>query len=84
MATSECDVIVVGAGAAGLGAASCAIAAGLNTIVLEAKERVGGRAFTDERVLGYPLYYGFHWFHSAIHNPLAVSYTNVRAPETGG
>jgi len=71
MATPDCDVLVVGAGAAGLGAASCVSAAGLDTIVLEAKERVGGRAFTDERVLGYPFDYGCHWFHSASHNPLA-------------
>jgi len=38
------DVIVVGAGAAGLAAATTARAAGLRTAVLEADGRIGGRA----------------------------------------
>ena len=41
--SSEFDVIVVGAGAAGLGAGQKLAALGLRTVVLEARDRIGGR-----------------------------------------
>jgi monoamine oxidase len=41
------DVIVVGAGAAGLAAASALVSAGLDVLVLEARERIGGRILTE-------------------------------------
>lgn len=44
----ECDVVVVGAGPAGLMAARTLQAAGLSTIVLEARDRVGGRTWSQE------------------------------------
>ena len=44
----ECDVVVVGAGPAGLMAARTLHAAGLSTIVLEARDRVGGRTWSQE------------------------------------
>jgi monoamine oxidase len=40
------DVIVIGAGAAGLAAADALVAAGASVLVLEARERVGGRCWT--------------------------------------
>jgi monoamine oxidase len=40
------DVIVIGAGAAGLAAASKLAGAGLSVIILEARDRIGGRMFT--------------------------------------
>jgi monoamine oxidase len=42
----RCDVVVVGAGAAGLAAARTLSAAGRTVAVVEARERVGGRALT--------------------------------------
>src|SRR5205823_3411415 len=42
----SCDVIIIGAGAAGLAAASVASIAGHRVIVLEARDRIGGRVFT--------------------------------------
>nr|WSX74134.1 FAD-dependent oxidoreductase [Streptomyces sp. NBC_00899]WSX79802.1 FAD-dependent oxidoreductase [Streptomyces sp. NBC_00899] len=48
------DVIVIGAGAAGLAAAHHLLDAGLTVTVLEAAERVGGRMATDE-VAGFRL-----------------------------
>lgn len=42
----ECDVIVLGAGAAGLACAAALDAAGLHVTVLEARGRVGGRVLT--------------------------------------
>lgn len=50
----EPDVVVVGAGAAGLAAATALDAAGKRVIVLEARRRVGGRIFT-RRARGVPL-----------------------------
>lgn len=63
------DVAVVGAGAAGLAAARKLGEAGLDALVLEARDRIGGRAFTD-RVAGFPLDRGAGWLHSADANPL--------------
>lgn len=41
------DLIVVGAGVAGISAARTALAYGANVLVLEAQNRIGGRTFTD-------------------------------------
>jgi len=48
------DVAIVGAGAAGLGAAKAAASKGLSFKVLEAASFVGGRARTDTTRLGVP------------------------------
>jgi len=63
------DVVIVGAGAAGLGAARAARNRGLTVVVCEAMDRIGGRAFTDPSLFGYPWDRGCHWLHSAEHNP---------------
>lgn len=67
---SDSDVIVVGAGAAGLAAGRRLGELGLTATVIEAKERVGGRAWTDNDVFGVPFDRGCHWLHSASINPL--------------
>jgi monoamine oxidase len=46
MFVERCDVAVLGAGLAGLCAARDLTLAGLDVIVLEARERVGGRTYT--------------------------------------
>src|SRR4051795_8588713 len=48
------DVLVLGAGVAGLAAAQELSQAGMRVIVIEARDRIGGRIFT-ERVPGHPL-----------------------------
>ncbi len=66
--SSACDVIVVGAGAAGLGAARRLMAAGLAVVVLEARDRLGGRASTVATAGGIPVDVGCEWLHSAERN----------------
>lgn len=63
-------VIVVGAGFAGLGAARALTDAGFEVIVVEARDRVGGRATTVE-LDGYPVDLGPSWIHGVTGNPMA-------------
>ncbi|NEX94233.1 NAD(P)/FAD-dependent oxidoreductase, partial [Caulobacter sp. 17J65-9] len=62
---------VIGAGAAGLAAGRAAAAAGLRTLVLEARPRIGGRAWTQS-IDGFPLDLGCGWLHSADRNPFEL------------
>lgn len=66
----EVDVLVIGAGAAGLAAARAVQAAGRSLAVLEARHRPGGRAWTDGTRLGAPFDLGATWLHEAGANPL--------------
>ncbi|WP_454915623.1 flavin monoamine oxidase family protein [Xanthobacter sediminis] len=67
--TSQTDVAVVGAGAAGLAAGGRLAAAGVDFRVLEAAAVRGGRAATDRETLGVPFDLGCHWLHDARANP---------------
>ncbi len=62
------DVLVIGAGGAGLTAAKELIKTGASVLVLEARDRIGGRAFTDTS-LGVPWDRGCSWLHSSEVNP---------------
>jgi len=61
-ARADADVVVIGAGFAGLVAARELGRAGLGVLVLEARDRVGGRTWTDRR-LGHDLELGGTWVH---------------------
>ncbi len=67
---SNPDVVIVGAGAAGLSAARTLNAAGKSVLVLEAMNRTGGRAFAEAETFGIPFDWGCAWIHSADRNPL--------------
>jgi monoamine oxidase len=67
---SEVDVTVIGAGAAGVAAGRRLQSAKLKLIVLEARSRVGGRAWTVQAG-GFPLDVGCGWLHSADRNAWA-------------
>ena len=64
------SVIVIGAGAAGLAAAHDLAAAGVDVRVLEARNRIGGRVWTDTS-MGLPLDLGASWIHGVNDNPLS-------------
>jgi len=67
---AETDVVVIGAGAAGIAAARRLQAAGRSVIVLEAKDRSGGRCIADTVNFGMPMDLGAHWIHAPADNPL--------------
>ena len=67
--SSPVDVVIVGAGAAGLSAAKSAWSRGLSFVLVEASNRIGGRAFTRDFSPGQPFDLGCHWMHSASLNP---------------
>ena len=69
LTVASLDVVVVGAGAAGLVAARELMRAGLAVRVIEARHRVGGRAWTDRETFGAPIDRGCAWLHAADQNP---------------
>lgn len=62
-------VVVIGAGVAGLAAANKLKAAGVNVIVLEARNRIGGRVYTDNS-WEVPVEMGAAWIHALKDNPV--------------
>jgi monoamine oxidase len=66
---TQVDVVIVGAGAAGIAAARALVGTGLSYVVLEARDRVGGRTWSVDG-LGQPFDMGAHWLHVAQSNPL--------------
>lgn len=67
---SRTDVIVIGAGVAGLAAARDLAVAGLNVLVLEARERIGGRVRTERPP------------HAAVPVELGAEFIHGKPPET--
>ncbi|UGY06651.1 flavin monoamine oxidase family protein [Bradyrhizobium quebecense] len=65
---STIDVAIIGAGAAGLGAAHALKGTGLSAIVLEARDRLGGRAHTIQAAPDVVFDVGCGWLHSADQN----------------
>jgi len=63
-------VVVVGAGAAGLGAAERLKKAGVDVLIVEGRNRLGGRVHTDSS-LGVPVELGAGWIHGDDGNPLS-------------
>jgi len=64
-------VIVVGAGWAGLTIANALRTAGIDYVLLEARDRIGGRAHTVD-IGGYPIDLGCSWIHGPIGNPMTT------------
>jgi monoamine oxidase len=68
--SADVDIVIVGGGAAGVGAARRLAGSGLSTLLLEATSRLGGRACTQE-IRGLDLDLGAGWLHSADRNSWA-------------
>ena len=63
-AQSNPDVVVIGAGAAGLSATAHLISKGKSVLCIEAMNRIGGRCYTDMTTFGVPADLGAHWLHA--------------------
>lgn len=65
----DAEIVIIGAGAAGIAAGRWLQAAGQRPLILEARNRVGGRAWTDAATFGFPVDSGCQFLHSAQRNP---------------
>ena len=63
------DVIVIGAGVSGLAAAHALVKQNLSVLVLEARDRLGGRISTDH-AFGVPIDLGASFVHDVAHNSI--------------
>jgi monoamine oxidase len=77
-ASGDVEVVIVGAGAAGIAAARRVAAAKRGFALLEAGSVIGGRCVTDNKIFGVPYDLGAHWIHNPDRNPLSKL-----APKTG-
>ena len=66
------DVIIIGAGAAGLAATNYLIQQGKSVICVEAGNRIGGRAVTDNTIFGEPYDLGALWLENGDINPFKI------------
>jgi monoamine oxidase len=66
----EADIVVIGAGAAGIAAARRVMAANRKVIVLEATGQIGGRCITDGTTFDVPFDRGARWIHNPDTNPM--------------
>ncbi|CAE7388570.1 PAO4 [Symbiodinium microadriaticum] len=78
-AAGQPHVAIIGAGIAGLAAARQLAGNGLRVTVLEARNRIGGRLWTD-RSLGVPLDLGASWIHGTRGNPITTLARDLAQP----
>jgi monoamine oxidase len=69
-APREADIVVIGAGAAGIAAARRIMAANRKVIVVEATGQIGGRCLTDTATFDVPFDRGARWVHNPDINPM--------------
>jgi monoamine oxidase len=66
----DADIVVIGAGAAGISAARRIMAANRKVIVVEASGHIGGRCLTDTATFDVPFDRGARWVHNPETNPM--------------
>jgi monoamine oxidase len=66
----EADIVVIGAGAAGIAAARRVMAANRKVILIESSPQIGGRCSTDAATFGLPFDRGARWLFNADSNPI--------------
>ena len=69
MTKRDTEIAIIGGGAAGIAAGRRLREAGVACLVIEARSRLGGRAWTVADAAGFPLDLGCGWLHSADRNP---------------
>jgi len=69
MASNDTEVAIIGGGAAGIAAGRRLRQAGIDCLLIEARPRLGGRAWTVADAAGFALDLGCGWLHSADRNP---------------
>ena len=69
-ASFSLEVVIIGAGAAGIAAARRLAAAGRRYLMIEATDHVGGRCVTDIKSFAAPFDRGAHWIYLPDSNPL--------------
>jgi monoamine oxidase len=69
-ATGDLDVVIIGAGAAGIAAARRLAGTRAKIALIEASGRLGGRCVTDSATFGVPFDRGAHWIHVPDLNPV--------------
>lgn len=67
----DVDVVIIGAGIAGLSAARVLLDAGHSVSLIEAADRIGGRAYTESSSFGVPFDHGCSWINHGDKNPWA-------------
>ena len=70
-AQSNPDVVVIGAGSAGLSATAELMRRGISVLCIEGMNRIGGRCYTDNSTFGVPADHGAHWLHGFSKNQIA-------------
>jgi monoamine oxidase len=68
--SGDFEVVIVGAGAAGIAAARRLAAAGRRYVVIEATDHIGGRCVSDTKTFGVPFDRGAHWIYLPNSNPI--------------
>jgi len=71
-AQSNPDVVVIGAGAAGLSATAELMRRNISVLCIEGMNRIGGRCYTDISTFGAPADHGAHWLHGHKQNEIAL------------
>lgn len=66
----EADIVVIGAGAAGIAAARRIMATGRKVVVVEAASQIGGRCITDGTTFDTPFDRGARWMYNPDNNPM--------------
>jgi len=66
----EADIVVIGAGAAGIAASRRVVAANRKVIVIEAAGQIGGRCLTDTATFEVAFDRGARWMHNPDTNPM--------------
>jgi phytoene dehydrogenase-like protein len=75
---TDFDVVIVGAGVAGLSAARALQEGGLSVQILESKDRIGGRAYTDNDTFAVPFDHGCAWMSGGPSNPYGAETPPIR------